>query len=556
MADKNSYPLSLLLKAVDGVTAPLRRIQGQIDRVKAPAMVASNAIASIGQVGGLDRLRDGLVGVLGSARSVGTELSSLTKRLAVGLGAAGFAAYEFVQPTIESSASLKRQADRLGMTTDELASYRFAAREAGLENDELAKGFDFFNKTLGQAKAGGGSLHGLLVGKGAGPNVLHELTTAKSTSDAINILLQRMDQLPDKSKRAALSAAAFGRGAMNMENFAELGAKRIAELRAQQQLLGGSQKDFADNAVEATRAEAELGEAWEGTRRTFLAPVLPILMTQLRDLSGWLVSHRQDVAGWARDGAQAIGEFADSLPRRLQSFFSFASGVMSALQPVADLVGGWPTLIAGVATAIVAGPLIGALAQLTASFVSLGLAIGFTPLGWLIGTLAAFAAAVAGLIALFRWLNTAEDDAAKPREFSAPTRYRDAGAFMRGEERLQSSHATAFDEHSQAFGRGNGPASGSRSAPAFAFEKFAPSAPVLSPAFRDSSSLQPESSHAAADTVRIHPDDIQSLTSGMSGDRSHVTVDFRNVPRGTQIAPSQNSRALGLSLGISMAESH
>lgn len=537
MADKNSYPLSLLLRAVDGVTAPLQRINAQIEKVTGPATVAGNALASLGKAGGFEQLREAAGAVLTNIRNVGSEAAALGKKVAVGLGVAGFASYEFIQRAVESGAALKFQSQRLGVSVDELSSYGFAAKEAGVNQEEFSTGLDYFNRILGQTKAGRGRLRPLLQGVTGGASVLKQLESANGTGAALGVLVQRLNELPDANNRAALAGAAFGPGAKEMLNFALLGSTRIRLLREEFLRTAGSQEEFADGSKRVVQAEALLDAAWTGTRNTLLVPLFPVLREQLAKLTGYLVDHRQEIRAWAQDGAQAVGEFAGSLPGRIQSFIAFTRRVRAALQPVADLVGGWPTLFATVGAGILAGPLIGAIAQLTASVVMLGGAIVLTPFGWVIGGLAALGIAVLAVTGHYNDMIAAADRAMHPpaaRPIHGPAPYTLDEAQQKLFELNQQPNASAF----------------STRVPLIVDDSGLTGRPSIVP-----NAFTPPQAPRSPLTVEGNPFADRETPAGTPGAAGTITIDFKNAPRGTKITKSPGiADSIALSLGYAMGD--
>ena len=67
---------------------------------------------------------------------------------------AGRAVKNFITDIFESASALEFNAQRLGMTTDELLKYEFAAKATGMNVKETAVAFRFFNRAVGEAHFG------------------------------------------------------------------------------------------------------------------------------------------------------------------------------------------------------------------------------------------------------------------------------------------------------------------------------------------------------------------------------------------------------------------
>src|SRR3546814_488094 len=84
---------------------------------------------------------------------------------------------------------------------------------------------------------------------------------------------------------------------------------------------------------------------------------------------------------------------AERVPGLFERIGNAIDRVAAVMKPLTDRFGTFET-IAAAAGLVIAGPLIGAIASLTAAFVSLGIAIGVTPVGWFLGAVALIAGAV------------------------------------------------------------------------------------------------------------------------------------------------------------------
>ena len=74
------YPLSLVIKAVDQVTAPLREINKQIASATAPVRKLNNAFRALSEEAGVPRLMKAVKGVGSAVASVGRKATALGSR--------------------------------------------------------------------------------------------------------------------------------------------------------------------------------------------------------------------------------------------------------------------------------------------------------------------------------------------------------------------------------------------------------------------------------------------------------------------------------------------
>lgn len=395
----NGYPLRLVLTAIDRITAPLNRIQQRLNAVTAPARAVGNAVASLGQVAGVQKLGAALAGVGSAAYKVGEEALRLGKRVAIGVAAAGFGLYELVQRTVDSAAALRFQANRLDLTPSQLSAWGFAAKQAGIDQEGFFNGLDFFSKTMGQLKGNQGPLFELL--KKNWPDVIKQFKGTKDVASGMSLLLSVADRLGDKEKQAALFRAGFGRGSRAAQDLVTEGVGKFRQAIAEfKELNGGQDLDaFAQESVEFVKAENRIGVVWDALQRTLLKPVLPVLEQQMKRLTSFLNAHREEVAAWAKRFSESVKNFFDELPDRISKVINVLERLQKAAEPIARIFGGWPELFATIAALILSGPLIGALGKLTIALAALGAAEITTPIGAVAAAVQAIAAAAIIIIA-------------------------------------------------------------------------------------------------------------------------------------------------------------
>jgi hypothetical protein len=118
----------------------------------------------------------------------------------------------------------------------------------------------------------------------------------------------------------------------------------------------------------------------------FLKSKLAGILSMLEEMAGngKLEELAMEIGGNLREALEYAWQAGTRLVAAFQRFMAFVPKVV-------EFMGGWDNVLIAVA-AVIAGPLLMALASLTASFVALGVTIGLTPIGWFIGIVAAIAA--------------------------------------------------------------------------------------------------------------------------------------------------------------------
>jgi hypothetical protein len=349
---ERKYPLSLIVRAVDKATGPLRRINQKMVKAMRPMSVGArrlgNTIKAFGRESGLTKLA-GASHTLGkSIGKVGRETWALGKQF-LALGAvAGVALYSIIRGAVNAGDDLQTLADRLELPVDTFAQLQFAAEQNDVSAEEFAKSMDELNKRMGEAKAGGGALASLL--KKVAPSLLVQLKAAKGNEEAFRLLSDAMVSLEDPNKRAALSAAAFGKGGKVMAALLGQGNAKIDELRQKYALLAGSQTKFAGGAGDLDNAMRETETAFLGVRNAIMGELFPAFTAISRGITNGLIGQREGLREWAKT-------FGEELPGKVQSFAKSVMKLHDDLQPlwgmllkVVDALGG----VQGVMTIVAA----------------------------------------------------------------------------------------------------------------------------------------------------------------------------------------------------------
>lgn len=156
----------------------------------------------------------GLAGFIG-ALSIGTVL------------AAGKAALDY-------AGSLGEVAQQLGVTTRDLQVFRYAAGQVGVSQEELETGLGKLTITLGKVAAGAKEPAKALNAIG----ISVEQLKGKDAGEAMRIIADGLQNVTDRSQRAAVEVALFGKSGAKLDNLLSGGSKAINELAAAAEKLG------------------------------------------------------------------------------------------------------------------------------------------------------------------------------------------------------------------------------------------------------------------------------------------------------------------------------
>lgn len=385
----SEYPLSLVIRAVDKASAPIRAINARFQKLTEPARKLSNSLRSMSDEAGLPRLAK-VTGGLGRAiGDVGSEAMALGAKLAGMAVAATVGIYAIVKGAVDAGDKLGEMAQRVGLSVDAYAQLQYAAAQADVEQEAFNSAMDQFNKRLGEAKAGGGPLLSFL--QQVAPGLANQVRGAKTTEEALALMTDAFERVTDPGKRAALAAAAFGKSGLQMGQFLGQGNKALKEQRDELARIAGSQEEFSRRAGDLDNASRRTGVAFGALRNAAMAKLFPSLIKLSDALTALIVKHGEKVVAFFERLGAAIGDWVDR--GGVEELADQIGGLIDQVRGIVSWMGGWKNVLL-VVGAIMAGPLIASLVSLTSATYSFGLALLTTPVGWFLLAAAAIAAAV------------------------------------------------------------------------------------------------------------------------------------------------------------------
>ncbi|MEI7035904.1 tape measure protein [Fulvimonas yonginensis] len=405
MANAN-FPLKITIRGIDRVTAPLRAVQGAVERIGVVARRVNASVATVGARGGLPVIR-GAIGQAGRATDAwGRSLSRLGRAFG-GLTAAGAGfAYVFKTQFVDTAAEFERfrtilttlegssaKADKsMAWISDFAAKTPYSMKEVTDQFVKLrAYGFDPTNgslKTLGDTAAAMG----------------------KPLESAVEAIADAVTGENERLKEFGIKARAVGskfvyeytQDGQTMRVAADKNSR--AAIQATLQAIWNQKYGGAMDKLSGTWGGmmSNLGDQWD--RFKLLVMQNGVFDVLREKLSGLLAK----VDAMAKSGAlqklaKAVGQklthaferawtWLQKLPEKWEALKKAVEPVTSAIGWLCDTFGTGNVVLAAVAGTL-AAMVIPAIAATAVAVKALGLAILTTPIGWILAGLAAVAAA-------------------------------------------------------------------------------------------------------------------------------------------------------------------
>lgn len=300
--------------------------------------LAVNLVANTSQFeAGMNRGRHNLLVFNKGVLNVSNSMQFLSRSL---LQAAGITGLTYMmKQTAEQIDRTAKLSDQLGIATEELTAFRYAAALSGSSIEGADKGLEVFVRNLGKLRQG--QNEGLKA-LGIGANQIE----GKSTYQLIGLIADRMKELKSATDRNAVAFQLFGRQGQELTNMLKEGSSGLAKMRTEADRLG-----VLFNRMDAARVEealdsvARLQWAVRGLAQTLVieySPAITAIATNLTNMDTATVKNITNAAKWAAE----IGAVLWLTPKIIRAI----TGIVNAYKTLAQaeaVVG----LLSGVHTA-------------------------------------------------------------------------------------------------------------------------------------------------------------------------------------------------------------
>ena len=165
---------------------------------------------------------------------------------------------------LDYASSLGEVSQQLGVTTRDLQTYRYAASQVGIAQEEMDKGLAKLTQSLGKARVGADApakAFGALS-KIIGVDIVG---TAKTAGDALPLMAEALSKIKDPAQRAAIEVALLGKTGQKLDTLLAGGRAQLDNLANAAKRLGivlsDEQIRKADDAADKLSALKQVLEA-------------------------------------------------------------------------------------------------------------------------------------------------------------------------------------------------------------------------------------------------------------------------------------------------------
>lgn len=190
----------------------------------------------------------------------------------VGLKAIG----SLVKESIDAADATSKLAQSLGMSTEQVSRFSYAADLAGTSQEDLASAVAKLSKHAADAAAGGKEATAVFTAMGL--EVKKSDGTLRSTDELLGDVADRFKSYEDGAAKTALAQELFGKSGAKLIPFLNQGRDGLAELAAEADMLGITLTTSAGRAAEEFNDNlTRLNAAKQGLGRQIAEKLLPAL---------------------------------------------------------------------------------------------------------------------------------------------------------------------------------------------------------------------------------------------------------------------------------------
>ena len=347
------------IQMVDRVAAPMRKINQSIASAMAPVNALQNSIQSLSKEMHLGKLSAAAMGLKDKMGGIGQGATASFQRLGgVLLGAGGVVGGmgAFLKTTADASDAINDTAGRVGVSTDMLQRWRFAAQLSGSSIETLDNGMEKFGKNLSGAMAGTGEASAALQAMGI--KIKDNKGKLRDQEAILLDVADAMAKIPAAQDRLRVSSALFGRGNAELTTVMSQGRAGIQGLFSDFKKAGGP---IPKKDIEAAAAFNDTMDSLKfttmGLSSVFSTQLFPVVTKLIEQYQGWATANQGTIQQVAADLAQKLPGAIEGVVSAIQGLVEAAKPVIAVFQFLSSIFG-TTTVVLTVLGAYIAGPLV------------------------------------------------------------------------------------------------------------------------------------------------------------------------------------------------------
>ena len=247
---------------------------------------------------------------------------NLTKFAAIGTAAALAITTAMVKSSLETIDALGKTSDRLGITTESLASLRHHAKLSGMSISTLEKSLQKLQIGMHEAAAGTGMLLPAITKLGLNIDDLINL----QPDQVIGLIADEMNKLESQSEKTSVAFGIFGQRGVEMVTMLQSGSDGFKESARQAERLG----------LTISRIDAAAIEQANDSLERFKSLIVGVFNRLTVKLSPWITAIADQFTDMGIDGMMAFTGM-DKAAEKLKETLSDISSLMKMVTGIAKI---------------------------------------------------------------------------------------------------------------------------------------------------------------------------------------------------------------------------
>ena len=269
-------------------------------------------------VNSVERLQSAESRLASTNRKLAASNGSLVKsfgKLKLGIAAAAaavvagaFAFSRMMGSTLDMADKIAKSADKIGVSTNALQEYRYAAGLAGVESNKLDDALGKFSKNMGELGRSSSATQTAL--KDLDPVLLTMLKNTSGVNAQLKIAFRGLKDIEDPAKRSAIAVALFGRSGQDLLNM----VNNVDDLTKKARSLGlVIEERLLRSAEKANDAMSTLAQVL----KTRVAVAMLELAPRIEQLANKLITHLPKIFDLIDKTGKLLGLWDTSPAERL-----------------------------------------------------------------------------------------------------------------------------------------------------------------------------------------------------------------------------------------------
>ncbi|EJF85280.1 phage tail tape measure protein [Candidatus Bartonella washoeensis] len=379
------------LSLEDKLTAPLKHLQKKFDTL---SKTLSHRLSIPRFSAAVKNMTSSLKGVQGALSTAASRASVFTGALGLAGGGLVASVTAITMKTMHLGDSLHHASRHLGMSVASLQLWGDAADNSGYSAELFQQSLATLNRRSAQAYAG--QKRGIMGFEALGISVKNASGKLKSNSALLEEITDKMSKMKNQAQRQHIAALLFGGDGKEMAAMLAQGMAPIKELFAKARkgkwLIGA---DVAHYAADLSDKMGAFKKKIGGIASFIGARFMPVINDMIDGFSRLIDENRDliqtTVASWAKTIKKVFNDLLNPTSDLRKGISDLTERIKSWFQWMEPLIGEITLFKVGLVAlgSFIFDPLITSLAVAGAAFVTLGYTIMTTPIGWLIGGIAA-----------------------------------------------------------------------------------------------------------------------------------------------------------------------